>query len=158
MRNDAVQNDTWLLDPLMTEQVARPPILMHDMSIQPRLNETPDIFSRRLYQYTKGAPALCGTTARLLSLHSTPFLCKALDAYMLRFHFQRYPIDIALRYFWRSSTCQPSRSRSIEFSWLLRGGTRHAIQIRRIQILHIFFLLPCCFFILTFMPSTLGLD
>ena len=82
MRNDAVQNDTWLLDPLMTEQVARPPILTHDMSIQPRLNETPDIFSRRLYQYTKGAPALCGTTARLLSLHSTPFLCKALDAYM----------------------------------------------------------------------------
>ena len=99
MRNDAVQNDTWLLDPLMTEQVARPQILSHDMTIQPRLNETPDIFSRRLYQYTKGAPALCGTTARLLSLHSTPFLCKALDAYMLRFHFQRYPIDIALRYF-----------------------------------------------------------
>lgn len=99
MKNDAVRNDAWLLDPLMTEHVVRPSILTHEMSIQPSLNETPDIFSRRLYRYTQGTPALCGTTARLLSLQSTPFLCKALDAYMLRFHFQRYPIDIALRYF-----------------------------------------------------------
>lgn len=94
-----MRNDAWLLDPLMTEHVVRPSILTHEMSIQPSLNETPDIFSRRLYRYTQGTPALCGTTARLLSLQSTPFLCKALDAYMLRFHFQRYPIDIALRYF-----------------------------------------------------------
>ncbi|WFD15744.1 hypothetical protein MARU1_001766 [Malassezia arunalokei] len=99
MKDDAVRNDAWLLDPLMTEHVVRPSILTHEMSIQPSLNETPDIFSRRLYRYTQGTPALCGTTARLLSLQSTPFLCKALDAYMLRFHFQRYPIDIALRYF-----------------------------------------------------------
>ena len=99
MKNDAVRNDAWLLDPLMTEHVVRPSILTHEMSIQPSLNETPDIFSRRLYRYTQGTPALCGTTARLLSLQSMPFLCKALDAYMLRFHFQRYPIDIALRYF-----------------------------------------------------------
>lgn len=94
-----VQNDAWVPDPLMTERFACPLILSHDIPMQPRLNETPEIFSRRLYQYTKSTPTLCGTTARLLSLQSTPFLCKALDAYMVRFHFKMYPIDIALRYF-----------------------------------------------------------
>lgn len=99
MRSDVVQNNAWLPDPLMTERVACSPIFSHDIPMHPRPNETPEIFSRRLYQYTKATPALCGTTARLLSLQSTPFLCKALDAYMVRFHFKMYPIDIALRYF-----------------------------------------------------------
>lgn len=55
--------------------------------------------SRRLYQYTKQHQEYEGQTARMLSANGTPFLQEALTCYLERFHFEKYPIDMALRQF-----------------------------------------------------------
>lgn len=73
--------------------------LPSELPIQPLTDETPESLSRRLYQHTKAIPDLSGHTARFLSMSSSTFLRDALACYLARFHFEDYPIDMALRYF-----------------------------------------------------------
>lgn len=61
--------------------------------------ESPAAFSRRLYQYTVHHPTLRGRTAALLASRDIPYLHSALCAYVKRFRFKNYPIDMALRLF-----------------------------------------------------------
>lgn len=90
----------WRPTPHTSMAVAPPDtVLPKDIPIQVIPHETAESFSKRLYQCTKSTPDLCGTTARSLSVAATPFLRDALACYLDRFHFDDYPIDMALRYF-----------------------------------------------------------
>lgn len=62
-------------------------------------SESPRRLSRRLYQYTKQNLQYEGQTARMLSATDSPLLQDALACHLERFHFERYPIDMALRQF-----------------------------------------------------------
>ncbi|WFD18002.1 hypothetical protein MCAP1_000214 [Malassezia caprae] len=55
--------------------------------------------SKRLYQYTKQHQEYEGQTTRMLSANNSTFLQEALACYLERFHFEKYPIDMALRHF-----------------------------------------------------------
>lgn len=72
---------------------------MGELPIQAYPGESPAAFSRRLYHYTTQQPDFQGRTAALLASRETPFLQAALRAYVGRFRFRMYPIDMALRLF-----------------------------------------------------------
>jgi len=55
--------------------------------------------SRHIYQYTKQHQEYEGQTTRMLSANGSPYLQEALACYLERFHFEKYPIDMALRQF-----------------------------------------------------------
>lgn len=72
---------------------------MGELPIQAYPGEGPAAYSRRLYHYTTQQPDFQGRTAALLASRETPFLQAALRAYVGRFRFRMYPIDMALRLF-----------------------------------------------------------
>ncbi|WFD21864.1 hypothetical protein MEQU1_000520 [Malassezia equina] len=62
-------------------------------------SESAQQLSKRLYQYTKQNEEYEGQTTRLLSSNGSSLLQEALNCYLERFHFEKYPIDMALRQF-----------------------------------------------------------
>ncbi|PKI85628.1 hypothetical protein MVES_000478 [Malassezia vespertilionis] len=62
-------------------------------------NEQPATFSRQMYHFSKTSAEHEGRTAALLAMYDSEFLRAALRAYMARFHFAGYPLDMALRQF-----------------------------------------------------------
>lgn len=72
------------------------PELPLGLPVERARNEGPLDYSERLYRFTKNTPEYTGRSAALLAEKHSPFLREALVCYIRRFHFEKYPIDMAL--------------------------------------------------------------
>ncbi|KAL4400030.1 guanyl-nucleotide exchange factor [Malassezia pachydermatis] len=96
----SLDRDVWRAE-LASEDAGTPPppSTTTGLPMEPQPGDSPYMFSRKLYQFTKMNLAYQGQTSRLLSVSTSAYLREALASYMQRFHFEEFPIDMALRHF-----------------------------------------------------------